>query len=165
MSPFHSSANTGSDVQCASGVIYSRFRSCILVHSGSGSGSTLNPMLRIRDFYPRPRIQHAQQEGWKTFLSFFEATNFTELKIIYFEQVQKKCEPVDWRIIVLFNQQLVFKLSKIWVADPGKPIPDHGSRGQKGTGSWTRNTAKTGPSNYSKSAKCTSQDCSKTFKF
>jgi hypothetical protein len=51
------------------------------------------------------------------------------------------------RIIELFAQNIVTKLSKygfgIW--DPGseirkKPIPDPGSRGQKGTGSRIRNT-------------------------
>jgi hypothetical protein len=59
------------------------------------------------------------------------------------------------KIIELFTQKLVTKLSKIWVRDPGsgirdprsgirkKPIPDPGSRGQKGTGSRIRirNTA------------------------
>jgi hypothetical protein len=52
------------------------------------------------------------------------------------------------RIIELFTQKIVNKLSKIWVWDPGsgiqdpvsgkKPIPDPGSRGQKGTGSRIR---------------------------
>jgi hypothetical protein len=47
------------------------------------------------------------------------------------------------RIIELFTQKLIFKLSKIWVWDPGSeirknPIPDPGSRGQKGTGSRIR---------------------------
>jgi hypothetical protein len=41
--------------------------------------------------------------------------------------------------IELFTQKIVNKLLKIWVWDPGseireKPIPDPGSRGQKGTG-------------------------------
>jgi hypothetical protein len=51
-------------------------------------------------------------------------------------------------IIELFTQKIVTKLSKIWVWDPGsrsgirkKPIPDPGSRGQKGTGFRIRNTA------------------------
>jgi hypothetical protein len=51
-------------------------------------------------------------------------------------------------IIELFTQKIVTKLSKIWSLDPGseirkKPIPDPGSRGQKGTGSRIRirNTA------------------------
>jgi hypothetical protein len=51
------------------------------------------------------------------------------------------------RIVELFTQKIVTKLSKVWVWDPGseirdprsgirkKPIPDPGSRGQKGTGS------------------------------
>jgi hypothetical protein len=54
------------------------------------------------------------------------------------------------RIIEHFTQKIVTKLSKIWVWDPGpgirdsgpeirkKPIPDPGSRGQKGTGSRIR---------------------------
>jgi len=53
------------------------------------------------------------------------------------------------RIIILFTQKFIIKLSKIWVWDPGagirkKPIPDPGSRGQKGTGSRIRirNTVK-----------------------
>jgi hypothetical protein len=47
------------------------------------------------------------------------------------------------RIIELFTQKIVTKLSKIWGWDPGsgkKPIPDPGSGGQKGTGSRIRNT-------------------------
>jgi hypothetical protein len=44
------------------------------------------------------------------------------------------------RIIELFTQKFVTKLSKIWIWDPGsgirkKPIPDPGARGQKVTGS------------------------------
>ncbi len=47
------------------------------------------------------------------------------------------------RIIELFTQKIVTKLSKMWIWDPRsgirkKPIPDHGSRGQKGTGSRIR---------------------------
>ncbi len=45
------------------------------------------------------------------------------------------------RIIEVFTQKIVTKPSKIWVWDPGsesgirkKPIPNPGSRGQKGTG-------------------------------
>ena len=57
------------------------------------------------------------------------------------------------RIIKLFTQKIVSKLSKIWVWDPGSEIWDPGfeirdlektypgSRGQKGTGSRIRNTA------------------------
>jgi hypothetical protein len=44
------------------------------------------------------------------------------------------------RILELFTQQNVIKLSKIWVWDPRSgirknPIPDPGSKGQKGIGS------------------------------
>jgi hypothetical protein len=56
------------------------------------------------------------------------------------------------RIMDIFTQKIVNKLSKIWVWDPGsgiqdpgsrkKPIPDPGSMGQKGTGSQIRNTDK-----------------------
>ncbi len=52
------------------------------------------------------------------------------------------------RIIELFTQKIITKLSKIWVWDPGSEIRDPektypGSRGQKGTGSQIRirNTA------------------------
>ncbi len=46
-------------------------------------------------------------------------------------------------MIELFTQKFVNKLSKIWIWDPGseiwkKPIPDPGSRGQKGTGARIR---------------------------
>ena len=71
-----------------------------------------------------------------------------------FEVLKKKISANFQRIIELFTQKIVTKLSKIWVWDPGsgirdpgsrirdpgsgirkKPIPDPGSRGQKGTGS------------------------------
>ncbi len=57
------------------------------------------------------------------------------------------------KIIELFTPKIVTKLSKIWVKDPGseirkKPIPDPGSRGQKGTGSRIRNTVKKLPFKY-----------------
>jgi hypothetical protein len=46
------------------------------------------------------------------------------------------------RIVELFTQKIVTKLSKIWVWDPGSEIRDpentySGSRGKKGTGSAT----------------------------
>jgi hypothetical protein len=54
--------------------------------------------------------------------------------------LQKKIWPNFQRILDFFTQKIVTKLSKIWVWDPRsgirkKPIPDPGSRGQKGTGS------------------------------
>ncbi len=60
--------------------------------------------------------------------------------------LKKKIWPNFKRIIELFTQKIVTKLSKIWVWDPGYEIsnpgkPYSGSRGQKGTGSRIRNTA------------------------
>jgi hypothetical protein len=57
--------------------------------------------------------------------------------------VLKKKIWANFRIIELFTQKIVTKLSKIWVRDPGseirkKPILDPGSRGRKGTGSRIR---------------------------
>jgi hypothetical protein len=48
--------------------------------------------------------------------------------------MKKKIHANFQRIIELFTQKIVTKLSKIWVWDPGseirkKPIPDPGSRG------------------------------------
>jgi hypothetical protein len=61
------------------------------------------------------------------------------------EVLKKKIWANFQGIIELFTQKIVTKLSKIWVWDPRsgirkKPIPDSGSRGQKGTGSRIRNT-------------------------
>jgi hypothetical protein len=60
-----------------------------------------------------------------------------------FEMLKKIIWANFQRIIELFTQKIVNKLSKIWVWDPRsgirkKPFPDPGSRGQKGTGSWIR---------------------------
>ncbi len=60
--------------------------------------------------------------------------------------IKKKIWAKYQRIIEVFTQKIVTKLSKIWGWDPRsgirkKPIPDPGSRGQKGTGSRIRNTA------------------------
>jgi hypothetical protein len=54
--------------------------------------------------------------------------------------LKKKIWASFQRIIELFTQKFVTKLSIIWVWDPRsgirkKPIPDPVSRGQKGTGS------------------------------
>jgi hypothetical protein len=61
--------------------------------------------------------------------------------------VKKKIWAHFQRIIELFTQKIVTKLSKIKVWDPRsgirkKPIPDPGSRGQKGTGFLIRNTVR-----------------------
>jgi hypothetical protein len=58
---------------------------------------------------------------------------------LIFEMLKKNIWAISQRIIELFTQKIVTKLSKIWVWDPGPeiwdPIPDPGSRGQKSTGS------------------------------
>jgi hypothetical protein len=81
-----------------------------------------------------------KREGGKKFvvITFYVATNFTKLQII--EVLKKKIWANFQRIIELFTKKIVTKLSKIWIWDPRsgirkKPIPDPGSRGQKGTGS------------------------------
>ncbi len=60
-----------------------------------------------------------------------------------FEMLNQKIRANFQRIIELFTQKIVTKLSKIWVWDPRsgirkKPITDPGSRGQKSTGSRIR---------------------------
>jgi hypothetical protein len=53
-----------------------------------------------------------------------------------FEMLKKKIWANFQRIIELFTQKIVNKLSKIWVWDRGyvkKPIPDPGYRVQKGS--------------------------------
>jgi hypothetical protein len=69
---------------------------------------------------------------------------FTKLNVI-FEMLKKKIWPNFQRIVEVFTQKIFNMLSNIWVWDPGseirdprsgirkKPIPDPGSRGQKGT--------------------------------
>ncbi len=66
--------------------------------------------------------------------------------------LKKKIWATFQRIVKVFPQKIFNMLSNIWVWDPGsgirdpgsgirkKPIPDPGSRGQKGTGSRIRNT-------------------------
>jgi hypothetical protein len=114
-------------------------------------------VLRIRDVYPGSRIQifthpgsrvqkQQQKRGVKIFFfhTFFCSHKFhiTENYFI-FEMLKKKIWANFKRIIEIFTQKIVSKLSKIWVWDPGsgigkKPILDPGSRGQKSTGSRIR---------------------------
>ncbi len=91
------------------------------------------------DFYPSrisdPGSKNSKKrEGWKKNFchNFFVATNFTKLHIILV-LMKKKIWANFQTILKLFTQKIVNKLSKIWIWDPG-------SRGQKGTGSWIRNT-------------------------
>jgi hypothetical protein len=103
------------------------------------------------DFYPSripdpgSRIQKQQQkrEVKKKFvvIPFYVVTNFTKLNIILV--FKKKIWANFQRIIKLLTLKIVTKLSKICVWDPRsgirkEPIPDPGSRGQKGTGSRIR---------------------------
>ncbi len=72
----------------------------------------------------------------------FVATYFTKFKSLFFEMLKKKIWPNFHRIIELFIQKIVTKLSKIWVWDTRSwiwktPIPDPGSRGLKVTASAT----------------------------
>ncbi len=110
-------------------------------------------VLRIRDVYPGSRIQKQQQKrGWKKICchTFFWSHKFHIIEHYFiFEMLKKKIWANFQRIIKLYTQNIVTKLSKIWVWDPGsgirdpgseirdpeKPIPDPGSRGQKSTGS------------------------------
>jgi hypothetical protein len=109
------------------------------------------------DFYPSripdlgSRIQKQQQKRGvkKNFCHNFLCSH-KFLKIAYyfsFGVLKKKIWANFQRIIEFFNKKIVTKLSKIWVWNPRsgirkKPIPDPGSRGQKGTRSRIRNTGK-----------------------
>ncbi len=100
-----------------------------------------------------------QKQQWKTLVKkkivvilFFLSHKFHKIKLFYFWNVEEKNLGKFSKnySIELFTQKIVSKLSKIWVWDPGseirdsrvgirkKPIPDPGSRGQKGTGSRIR---------------------------
>jgi hypothetical protein len=82
--------------------------------------------------------------GEKKFVSYlFFCHKIQKIELFYFEMLKKKIWANFQRIIELFTQKIVTKLSKIWVLDPRsgirkKPFPDLGSRGQKGTGSRIR---------------------------
>jgi hypothetical protein len=102
------------------------------------------PLLRIRDFYPGFRIPDPEfypsqipdpktaikERGEKICCHTF----FCCHKIKHFEMLKEKLWADFQRIIELFTQKIITELSKIWVGIRKKPIPDPGSRGQKGTG-------------------------------
>ncbi len=111
-------------------------------------------VLRIRDVYPGswflpipdpgsriPDQKTATKErGEKKLLSYmFCSHKFHKTENYFvFELLKKKIWANFQRIIELFMQKIVIKLSKIWFWDPGSGknlfyIPDPGSRGQKGT--------------------------------
>ncbi len=60
-----------------------------------------------------------KREGWKKIKLFSVATNFTELNIILFLKCWRKIWAKFQRIIEVFTQKIVTKLSKIWVWDTG----------------------------------------------
>ncbi len=91
---------------------------------------------RISD--PASRIQNQQQKRGvkKKILSYlFCSHKFHKIENYFiFEMLKKNCWANFQRIIELFTQNIVTKLSKIWVCDPGsggirkKPTLDPGSR-------------------------------------
>ena len=125
-------------------------------------------VLRIRDVYPGSlflpipdpgsRIQKQQQKrGVKNFFGHsgtcFCSHKFHKIENYFiFEMLKEKIWANFQRIIELFTNKVVTKLSKIWVWDPGSEIRDprsgirkktySGSRilGQKDTGFGIRNT-------------------------
>jgi hypothetical protein len=92
-------------------------------------------------FYPSPI------RNFFFFHTFFCSHKFHKIENYFIFETPKKKIWVNFRrIIELFTQKFVTKLSKTWVWDPGseirkKPIPDpeSRSRGQKGTRSRIRN--------------------------
>ncbi len=103
----------------------------------------LPPVLRIRDVYPGSRIlifthpgskNSNKREGWKkiwcqTFLCSYKFHKI--LHYFSFEVLKKKIWANYQRIIELFAQKIVIKLSKVWVWYPGSGknlfrIPDPG---------------------------------------
>jgi hypothetical protein len=102
--------------------------------------TTWIPVLRIRDvpdpdFYPS-RIQKQQQKrgvkkNWHNFLCSHKYHKIANYFYFSFEVLNKKIWATFQRINELFTQKIVFKLSKIWIWDPGSGknlfrIPDPG---------------------------------------
>ncbi len=107
-------------------------------------------VLRIRDVYPGSRIlifthpgsrisdpgskNSNKREGWKKLWCHIFLCSHKFRKIVHyfnFEVLQKKIWANFQRIIELFAQKIVTKLSKVWVWDPGSGknlfrIPDPG---------------------------------------
>ncbi len=97
------------------------------------------------DFYPSQiRSKNSnERQGWKKNLCLFlGAINFTKFNYFIFKMLQKKIWANLQRIIELFTQKIVTKLSKSWVWDPGSEIRKNLFRipGPIGTGSRIRNT-------------------------
>jgi hypothetical protein len=98
----------------------------------------------LGSWIPAPKTA-TKERGEKKFfvIPFYVATNFTNLNIILVLKCWRKKFLANFqRIIELFTQKIVTKLSKIWVWDPRSEIRDpektySGSQvqGQNGTGS------------------------------
>jgi hypothetical protein len=113
-------------------------RILIFTHPGSRIS---DPESRI----PDPKTA-TKETGEKKFFchNFLCSHKFHKIANYFsFEVLKKKIWANFQRIIELFTQKVVTKLSKIWVWDQGSEIRDPGktypgSRGQKGTGSRIR---------------------------
>jgi hypothetical protein len=83
----------------------------------------------------------SQQQGGGDFvvLPFFVAANLQNSNCFILQQVQKKFEPTEGRILVLSPKKIATKLSEIWVGDPGSGKINPGSRGKTSTGPRIRN--------------------------
>jgi hypothetical protein len=57
-------------------------------------------------------------------IPFFLSHKLHKIELFYFEMLKKKIWANFQRIIELFSQKMVTKLSKIWVWDPGSEIRD-----------------------------------------
>jgi hypothetical protein len=80
---------------------------------------TLDPGSRISE-------QHQKRRGNYFCPTTFAATNIIKLLIILFLKRRRKFISQTLRIILLFAQKFLIKLSKIWVWDQGSGISDPG---------------------------------------
>jgi hypothetical protein len=103
-------------------------------------------VLRIRDVFPIldtgsriPDPKTAMKDrGEKKLvvIPFLWGHKFHKFEQIYFLNVEKKkFGPISQRIIELFTQNIVTKLSKIWVWDPGSEIQKKNHSGSRIQGS------------------------------
>ncbi len=91
------------------------------------------------DFYPSRISKNSnKREGGKNCCyTFLCSHKFHKIAHYFsFDVLKKKIWANFQRIMVLFTQKIVTKLSKIWLWDPRsgirkKPIPDPGSKGSK----------------------------------
>jgi hypothetical protein len=110
------------------------------------------PVLRIRDVFPGSRIRiffpsripdpktASKERGEKIFCHTFLCRHkFHKIKNYFsFEVLKKKIWANFQRSLELFTQKIVLSSHKYGFGIRKKPIPDPGSRGQKGTGSRIR---------------------------